>query len=160
MHRKNLKILQYRKKVFCRDIDITENDLYVKVWGPLLECIMRDEQDLRLKWGDSMGYSAEVADGHDAFKVDVRVVRDIFSARQSKKESDTGNVELSRKGASISKITDDKFKLLIESKCVLDRIMTTLDAQKAVVVPALQLKGLKAELSSLQLAADSLYIYH
>lgn len=50
MHRKNLKILQYRKKVFCRDIDITENDLYVKVWGPLLECIMRDEQDLRLKW--------------------------------------------------------------------------------------------------------------
>lgn len=88
-----------------------------------------------------MGYSAEVADGHDAFKVDVRVVRDIFSARQSKKESDTGNVELSRKGASISKITDDKFKLLIESKCVLDRIMTTLDAQKAVVVPALQLKG-------------------
>ena len=93
--------------------------------------------------GDSVGDSAEAANGHDAFKVDVRVVRDIFSARQSKKESDAGNAELSRKDASVGKITDDKVKLLIESKCVLDRIISTLEIERPVVVPALQLKGMQ-----------------
>ena len=92
--------------------------------------------------GDSVGDSAKVTDGPDAFKVDVRVVRDIFSARQGKKESDTGNGELSRKGASVGKITDDKVKLLVESKCVLDRIIATLETERPVVVPALQLKGM------------------
>lgn len=45
-----LKILQFKKKVFRTDLHITEGDFVVKVWGPILESIMRDEEEIRLKW--------------------------------------------------------------------------------------------------------------
>ena len=36
--------------MFRRDLDITEGDWTVKVWAPMLESVLRDDEDLRLKW--------------------------------------------------------------------------------------------------------------
>jgi hypothetical protein len=46
----SLKILQFKKKVFRQDPDVTEGDFAVKVRGPMLESIMRDKEEIRLKW--------------------------------------------------------------------------------------------------------------
>ncbi|KAI9246062.1 hypothetical protein BDA99DRAFT_565646 [Phascolomyces articulosus] len=58
-----------------------------------------------------------------------------------KKEADKGSVELARRDCSLSKTCNDQAKLLIESKCVLDRLIdenSHLDV-KDIKVPALQL---------------------
>ncbi|KAI7869482.1 hypothetical protein BDF14DRAFT_1722522, partial [Spinellus fusiger] len=86
--------------------------------------------------------------------VDVRVVRDNFK----QKETDSGNVELSRLDASVSKIISDRVKVLIESKCVVDRLLYEGKLSSSIVVPALQLSGLRARLYSVRIAADGLYV--
>ncbi|KAI9271843.1 hypothetical protein BDA99DRAFT_557051 [Phascolomyces articulosus] len=78
----------------ANDLDVTEGDWAVKVWMPLLECITRDDQDLRLKWGESSDDCSKVTEGQIGFKVDVRVVHDNHGAQRSKRETDTGNGEL------------------------------------------------------------------
>ena len=87
-----------------------------------------------------MGDSCDVTNS-PGFKVDLRIVKDTLARR--KKEADKGNVELARKDCSLSKTCSDRTKLLIESKCVLDRLIdenSHLDV-KDIKVPALQLSG-------------------
>ncbi|KAG1456527.1 hypothetical protein G6F56_006810 [Rhizopus delemar] len=86
---------------------------------------MRDEEDLHLKWGDSVGDSSGVTESH-GFKVDVRALHDNFAARKNRQKSDTGNAEIKRMDASVGKAFSDKAKLLIE-------------------IPALQLTGTRIE---------------
>lgn len=152
-----LKILQFKKKVFRTDLHITEGDFVVKVWGPILESIMRDEEEIRLKWGDSVGDSSGVCESR-GFKVDVRAVYDKFSARRSLKEVDTGNVEIAKSDASIGKITSDRIKLFIENKCVVDRLVFEGISKKDAVIPCLQITGPRATLYSVRLVANGLYV--
>ncbi|KAI8379786.1 uncharacterized protein BYT42DRAFT_546083 [Radiomyces spectabilis] len=140
---------------------------------------MRDEDDLRLKWydadvanlyarlsviyllddrGESVGDSAGAVEGNTGFKVDVRAVRDNFSALRNRRESDAANVELARVGASLGKMFGDKMKLLVESKCVVDRTVKDSNPEKIVAVPAMQITGLHAGLFSVRLGAPGLYV--
>ncbi|CEJ04039.1 hypothetical protein RMCBS344292_18009 [Rhizopus microsporus] len=152
-----LKILQFKKKVFRKDLDITEGDFAVKVWGPILESTMRDEEEIRLKWGDSVGDSSGVSESI-GFKVDVRAVYDRFSARKNLKEVDTANVEMARADASIGKITSDRTKLFIENKCVIDRLVFEGVNKEDAVIPCLQITGPRATLYSVRLVANGLYV--
>ncbi|KAG1217457.1 hypothetical protein G6F35_009142 [Rhizopus arrhizus] len=136
-----LKILQFKKKVFRKDLDITEGDFAVKVWGPILESTMRDEEEIRLKWGESVGDSSGVSESR-GFKVDVRAVYDRFSARKNLKGVNTANVEMARADASIGKITSDRTKLFIGNKCVIDRLVFEGINKEDAVVPCLQITGI------------------
>lgn len=113
------------------------------------------------------------------FKVDLRVIRDVISKTNKRKEEDTANAEVARLDASIGKIDGDRCKLLLESKCVLDRLINVTH-DDTIVVCALQLAGinidiyeeyfnkedsnavtivgLQATLFSLVLEADGLYV--
>ncbi|KAG1138823.1 hypothetical protein G6F37_010202 [Rhizopus arrhizus] len=57
-----LKVLEFKKYVFRKDIDITKTVMIMKVWGPLIESIMRDMGRIRLKW--YMGGGGGVVFGH------------------------------------------------------------------------------------------------
>ncbi|KAG1235669.1 hypothetical protein G6F68_001680 [Rhizopus microsporus] len=103
------------------NVDTTEADLTVKMWGGLFEKLFRRTK-LRYKWGESVGGSSGAADS-PGFKVDLRVIKDTLSRRN--KEADTDNMELTRMGASVVKTCSDKSKLLIESMCILDCLTTT-----------------------------------
>lgn len=129
----------------------------MKVWGPILESTIRDEEEIRLKWGESVGDSSGVSESR-GFKVDVRAVYDQFSARKNQKEVDTANVEMARADASIGKITSDRTKLFIENKCVIDRLVLEGITKEDAVVPCLQITGPKAILYSVRLAANGLYV--
>ncbi|KAG1165142.1 hypothetical protein G6F46_012340 [Rhizopus delemar] len=150
-----LKTLEFKKYIFRKDIDITETDMVVKVWGPLIESIMRDKGDIRLKWGDTIGNSGTLT--KSGFKMDLRVVRDVISKINKRKEENTANAETAKLDASIGKIDNDRCKLLLESKCVLDRLINV-TRDDTIVVCALQLAGLQATLISLVLEADGLYV--
>ncbi|KAI9275755.1 hypothetical protein BDA99DRAFT_418918, partial [Phascolomyces articulosus] len=106
--------------------------------SPILEKLFRNII-LRCKWGESVGDSSGIIDS-PGFKVDLRFIKDTVSHR--KKEADKGNVELARSDCSSSKTYSDKTKLLIELKCVLDRLVKeeTVVA-KSIIIPALQLSG-------------------
>ncbi|KAI9314548.1 hypothetical protein BX666DRAFT_2158408, partial [Dichotomocladium elegans] len=97
---------------------------------------MRDEYDIRLKWGESVGDSSGVS-GERGFKVDLRIIYD--TVRKSKNEVDLANVEVAKPTAPLHKIANDKAKLFIESKCVLDRIVSENRATTSTAVPALQI---------------------
>ncbi|KAG0165142.1 hypothetical protein DFQ28_008947 [Apophysomyces sp. BC1034] len=150
-----LKVLEFKKYVFRKDIDITEADVTVKIWGPLLESMMRDKADLRLKWGDSIGDSGSVSKA--GFKVDVRLVQDIVSKVNNRKEQDAANVEIARLDAPIGKIDSDRCKLFLESKCVIDRLVqVTGDCN--MIVCGLQLAGRKITLYSTAIESNGLYV--
>ncbi|ORE10263.1 hypothetical protein BCV72DRAFT_192695, partial [Rhizopus microsporus var. microsporus] len=85
----------------------------------LFEKLFR-QTTLKCRWGESVDDSSEAMDSL-GFKVDLRVVKDILSRRN--KEAGMANVEMAKMGASIVKTCSDKSKLLIESKCVLDRLV-------------------------------------
>jgi hypothetical protein len=57
-----LKVLELKKYVFRKDIDITKTVMIVKVWGPLIESIMRDKSRIGLKW--YVGGGGGVVFGH------------------------------------------------------------------------------------------------
>ncbi|ORE02580.1 hypothetical protein BCV72DRAFT_214998, partial [Rhizopus microsporus var. microsporus] len=76
-----------------------------------------------------------------------------------KEEADKANVEFWRMNASDLKITTDRIKLFIESKCVLDHLVVEKTANAGdIAIPALQLIGNKSRLYSLRLVASVLYI--
>ncbi|KAG0739152.1 hypothetical protein G6F29_011426 [Rhizopus arrhizus] len=153
-----LKVLKFKKYVFRKDIDITKTVMIVKT-----------EETI----GDSGSLSKS------GFKVDLRVIRDVISKTNKRKEEDTANAEVARLDASIGKIDGDRCKLLLESKCVLDRLINVTH-DDTIVVCALQLAGinidiyeeyfnkedsnavtivgLQATLFSLVLEADGLYV--
>lgn len=86
-----------------------------------------------------MGDSGDSSDNL-SFKVDLRVVKDTPSRR--KKEADKANCGISRIDPGLVKITNDRTKLLLESKAVLDRIFEEDPGRaKEISVPALQLVG-------------------
>ncbi|KAI9314545.1 hypothetical protein BX666DRAFT_468177 [Dichotomocladium elegans] len=92
--------------------------------------------------------------GERGFKVDLRIIYD--TVRKSKNEVDLANVEVAKPTAPLHKIANDKAKLFIESKCVLDRIVSENRATTSTAVPALQISG-TVELYSLRLVKDGLY---
>ncbi|KAG1530327.1 hypothetical protein G6F51_013875 [Rhizopus arrhizus] len=102
---------------------------------------MRDEEEIRLKWGESVGDSSGVSESR-GFKVDVRAVYDRFSARKNLKGVNTANVEMARADASIGKITSDRTKLFIGNKCVIDRLVFEGINKEDAVVPCLQITGI------------------
>ncbi|PHZ11747.1 uncharacterized protein RHIMIDRAFT_244215 [Rhizopus microsporus ATCC 52813] len=105
--------------IFDKDVDKTEKDVVVKIWSPILKRLFR-RTNLRTKWGESVG------DSHDAissagFKVDLRVAKGTMSRRR--READKANVEIARLNPSMIKITNDRTKLHIEFKTVLDKLI-------------------------------------
>ncbi|KAI7856254.1 hypothetical protein BDC45DRAFT_567303 [Circinella umbellata] len=135
-----MEFIEYHQYVFDDQLDITENDFAIKLWGPFLEKVYR---------------ATNLSPG---FKVDLRIVKDTLARR--KKEADKGNVELARKDCSLSKTCSDRTKLLIESKCVLDRLNdehSHLDV-KDIKVPALQLLGAKARMHTLRVVGVGMYV--
>ncbi|CEJ02322.1 hypothetical protein RMCBS344292_16329 [Rhizopus microsporus] len=153
----HLEILEYHGYVFDKDIDITEADLTVKMWGCFLEKLFR-QTALRCKWCEFAGDSSEATDS-PSFKADLKVVRDTLLRRN--KEAGAGNMEIARMGASVIKACSDKTKLLIESKCVLDHLVRASPHWAMdVAVPALQIIviGNKATLLSMRLVAPGMYV--
>ncbi|KAI7867034.1 hypothetical protein BDF14DRAFT_1807795 [Spinellus fusiger] len=150
-----LEILEYHDYIFEKHIDITEADVTIKMWGPLLEKVFRQTK-LRCKWGESVGDSSGTSNGM-GYKVDLRILKDTMSRKN--KEADKANVEIARMNASVAKITKDKTKLLLESKCILDRLVKEAPhSVTEIIIPALQLIGNKSQLISLKLMANGLYV--
>ena len=70
--------------------------------------------------GESAGDSQDASDS-PGFEVDLRVVKDTMSRRR--KEADKAKVEIARFNPSMIKITNDRTKLLIESKTTLVKLI-------------------------------------
>jgi hypothetical protein len=51
--------MEFHSYVFDKTIDVTESDVVVKMWSPLIERLFR-RVALRTKWGDTMGESADM----------------------------------------------------------------------------------------------------
>ncbi|KAG2224394.1 hypothetical protein INT45_002933 [Circinella minor] len=151
-----LGVLEYHQYMFLDYTDITDLDFGVKLWGPMLEKLFRNT-NLRCKWGESVADSTGVTESR-GFTVDIRDVRDTLSRRR--KEADQANVELGRKNLTISKASSDRIKLLIESKCVMDRLAKKIKHFKHhdIAIPALQFAGPQVILYSLQLGSKGLYV--
>lgn len=80
------------------------------------------------------------ASGDSGFKVDLRVVKDTMSRRR--KEADKANVEIVRFNPSMIKITNDRTKLLIESKTTLDKLIKEVPyIAQSISIPGLQITG-------------------
>lgn len=60
----------------------------------------------------------------NGFKVDVRIVQESYASTKQNRESDTDDVRISRKDAFVRKISEEKLKLFIESKWVVDHCPT------------------------------------
>jgi hypothetical protein len=130
-----------------------------------------------LQRGETIGDSGSLS--KLGFKVDLRVVRNVISKTNKRKEEGTDNAEIAGLGASIGKIDGGRCELLLESKCILDRLINA-TRDDTIVVCALQLAGinidiyeeyfnkedsnavtivgLQATLFSLVLEADGLYV--
>jgi hypothetical protein len=130
-----------------------------------------------LQRGETIGDSGSLS--KLGFKVDLRVVRNVISKTNKRKEEGTDNAEIAGLAASIGKIDGGRCELLLESKCILDRLINA-TRDDTIVVCALQLAGinidiyeeyfnkedsnavtivgLQATLFSLVLEADGLYV--
>ncbi|RCH79269.1 hypothetical protein CU098_000311, partial [Rhizopus stolonifer] len=151
-----LELMEFHSYVFEKTIDITESDVVVKMWSPLIERLFR-RVELRTKWGDTMGESADIENRTTGLKVDLRFLKDTLSRRR--KEADKANCEVSKLGAGHIKITSDRTKLLIESKVILDHLIKEEPEKvKEIAVPALQLIGNRAILYSINLTTNGLYV--
>ncbi|CEG84844.1 hypothetical protein RMATCC62417_18596 [Rhizopus microsporus] len=150
-----LELMEFHSYVFSKEVDITEADVVVKIWSPILErlfrrTVLRTKWCVRihlfgpkyacynkLLWGESMGNSGDVSNS-PGFKFDLRVIKDTLLMK--KKEADKANCEISRIDPGLVKITSDGTKLLIQSKTVLDKLLEE-DPEKAkeISVPVPQL---------------------
>jgi hypothetical protein len=54
-----LELIEFYSYVFDKTIDVTESDVVVKMWSPLIERLLR-RIAFRTKWGDAMGESADM----------------------------------------------------------------------------------------------------
>ncbi|KAG1051134.1 hypothetical protein G6F43_006640 [Rhizopus delemar] len=169
-----LELLEFHGYIFDKDFDITENNITVKIWSPILERLFR-RTTLRTKWyviihlfdtgstcynklfrGESVGNSNEIS-GSSGFKVALRILKDTLSRRR--KEADKANVEIARSNPSLIKIATDRTKLHIESKIVLDKLIKGVSGRtRDISIPGLQITGSKFTLCSLKLGANGLYV--
>ncbi|KAI9276981.1 hypothetical protein BDA99DRAFT_532069 [Phascolomyces articulosus] len=130
--------LEYHQYVFDRQLDFTENDIAITVWGPMLEKLFRNTS---LRYEEkTVRDSSDIIDS-PGFKVDLRIIKDTLSRRN--KEMDKVNVEFTRRNCSFSKACSDRIKMLIESKCVLNGVITGNPylKSKSFFAPALQIVG-------------------
>ncbi|KAL4213138.1 hypothetical protein AB4K20DRAFT_1864668 [Rhizopus microsporus] len=79
-----------------------------------------DDKENEVNQGESAGDSQDASDS-PGFEVDLRVVKDTMSRRR--KEADKAKVEIARFNPSMIKITNDRTKLLIESKTTLVKLI-------------------------------------
>ncbi|CAO3684243.1 unnamed protein product [Rhizopus stolonifer] len=163
----------FHSYVFSKEVDITEADIVVKVWSPILERLFR-KMGLRTKWYvriqpfvprctyynkllkcESAADTGDVSDSL-GFKVDLRVMKDTLLRR--KKEADKENCKISRIGLGLVKITSDKkvADCVENSSGQVSRRISRKSQRNSV--STLQLIGNRAILCSLGLAASGLYV--
>ncbi|RCH97531.1 hypothetical protein CU097_015104, partial [Rhizopus azygosporus] len=76
-----------------------------------------------------------------------------------RKEADNANVEIARFNPSMIKITNDRTKLLIESKTLLDKLIKEVPyISQSIAIPGLQITGSRVTLFSLELGTNRLYV--
>ncbi|KAG0183928.1 hypothetical protein DFQ28_000460 [Apophysomyces sp. BC1034] len=147
---------------------ISESDYLMKIWGPLFDAILSVNNNLvRLKSGECTNNRTALMKQelyHDddhvvGFKVDFRFIFDAKCGHGV--ELDVGAGEAARNNNDTSKLYKDLGKLLREGKDVVDGLLVnTLDEETVCRTGAwiIQIVGLHAEISSLHLAHDGLYV--
>ncbi|RCH81494.1 hypothetical protein CU097_004579, partial [Rhizopus azygosporus] len=105
--------------------------------------------------GESAGDSQDASDS-PGFEVDLRVVKDTMSRRR--KEADKAKVEIARFNPSMIKITNDRTKLLIESKTTLVKLIKEVPEKNKDYCYPWSTDHSKATLFSLKLGANGLYV--
>ncbi|CAO3690200.1 unnamed protein product [Rhizopus stolonifer] len=70
-----LELLEFHSYVFEKDADITENDIALKIWSPILERLFR-RTTLRTKWGKSVGDSNGVVNDRAKLHIESKIALD------------------------------------------------------------------------------------
>lgn len=140
----------------------SELDFSMKLWGEVLELLIGNKQELYLNWGET---SIETTTTVKRFnndnmphtigcKVDGRIVCKVS------KVVDTCHIEAARASVDSGKIYNDKFKLAAETKCSIDDIAMSVKLEKttAIIMNNMQIFGIQAEVCSLKLIDNGLYV--
>ncbi|CAO3665571.1 unnamed protein product [Rhizopus stolonifer] len=148
-----LLLYKHHGYMFNENIDISEWDFLIKLWGPVLEKLFIGT-GLRLKWGDTLLTMKDVSNDN-RFKVDLRVINDKTVQRYNE-ESEVTIAEASKSDPGLLKFMSDRCKLLSENKVIIDNFRH--DSDDIDTVYSIQFCGLEMMIISLSLSANGLYI--
>lgn len=129
--------IKFSPQLFSSDIDTSEWDYIVKLWGPITERLFR-HTDLRLKWGDThLTMNDTISEA--SLKVDLRVINDKIKQRYNV-EHDVAVMEAAEEDAGDSKFIFDRCKLSIGSKGTFNKYL--LDGAPINYMSLVQVSGL------------------
>lgn len=129
--------IKFSPQLFTSDIDTSEWDYIVTLWGPITERPFR-HTDSRLKWGDTH-LTMNDAISEASLKVDLRVINDKIKQRYNV-EHDVAVMEAAEEDAGDSKFIFDRCKLPIESKGIFNKYL--LDGAPVNYMSLVQVSGL------------------
>ncbi|CAO3694807.1 unnamed protein product [Rhizopus stolonifer] len=136
--------------------DMSECDYIVKFWSRLVELVFT-KTGMSPHWGDTV--SEVCKKNNRRLKMDLRILCKVIN--DSDTMDDLSAAEFS-KHASNAKLYEDRTKLVIHAKMILNQIIASSGAYMSSItdlrVCMLQVMGLQAEILSLRLIANGLYV--
>ncbi|KAG0822499.1 hypothetical protein G6F18_011751 [Rhizopus arrhizus] len=148
-----LLIIKHQPGLFDPQIDSSEWDFVVNFWGLITERLFYGSY-LRLKWGDThLTMHDTIRDS--SFKVDMRILHDKIKQRYNT-ENDIAIMEASEEGHGNAKFVNDRVKLSIESKTIIDRYL--MDGVDITSVDSLQISGLQVFFLNTSFEEHGLYV--
>lgn len=142
-----------------------------KLWIELLQLLM-GKDIAKINWGESVNkLTTEMKQTNNdnksntiGFKVDARFVQKVAKVDKLEKkdyEVDIVNIEAAKSAEVDDKVHDDKLKLAVETKVMLDNVVPSLAGKTPNMfsLQNFQICGVMAELCSLCLADKGLYVH-
>lgn len=157
LHIMILELLLYDSYIFDENESklLSEGDLVVKVWGPLLETLFRGSGTV-LHWGDTVAENIK-ATGRN-IKMDLRILSSLNSEKTVPNLA-TGEIA---KDIWKSKLYKDKLKTVLSSKMDLNQFVESFPnsykRSLPVYIPFIIMASLEATVYVLHLGSNGLYI--
>lgn len=136
-----------------------------KIWAKVFELLFGDVGSTFIKWGESVsGLTSDQKKANDqskknviGLKVDARFITNVHAIKR--KLVDISNMEAAKSLNSKGKIYNDKSKLAIKTKCILDNLVFNCEPQtiENLRLLNLQICGTKADVCSLRLVNSGMY---
>ncbi|CEP17158.1 hypothetical protein [Parasitella parasitica] len=125
---------------------LSEASVIIKFWSTIIETLFCKTK-LIVNWGDTISYGPEKTNR----KMDLRILYNLDN-----NSNDVANGEFG-KSVSRNKYFEDKSKLVINGKCQLNNILK-ITHDPTIRVALLLIQGLQAELYSIRLLDNGLYV--
>jgi hypothetical protein len=148
-----LTTIKHQPQLFDDESDNSEWDFVVKFWGVVTERLFYDT-GLRLEWGDTHLTIYNII-SNLLSKADARVLHDQVRQRHDA-EFDVGVLEVAEESHGGVDYIDDRCKMMIDSKAVIDKFV--LDRCLIDSVDALQVSSLTLHFVNVSLAEPGFYV--